>query len=315
MGGNSKQVCRSVPNAAKGLLRFALTLEGYETFSGEASKLIDQIVQTKEFREALDKQAQEYSERYLTNQVATSPPDAKDPHANRYSPTQKNPPVKGVKFSELPAVKSLADGVKSLALEYAENCTAAGVWYNENKTVITVVVAVAAIGAGITVWELRSDKVSSLAEDKGLEKSFDVGVVGKVTVEGKLVKFRPSKQELEAKTSVTLTTRWSKVFSTDLQLRGAYSSVPGLDRSVNWTTGGTLSLRMRATDALSFGSGVSAEFDRYGLGAGSAFVNLRLEGKHIWAGVELRQRVETRPFFLQDTSVGFQMGIRHDLGK
>ena len=93
-----------------------------------------------------------------------------------------------------------SDEVKKLKkkaddLVAAFECTQAGVWINNNKTLLVVVGVVAALAGTAALYMVKTGGgITSLAEGKGFTKK-----IGRITFDGKILKLDTTKQEVGLK--------------------------------------------------------------------------------------------------------------------
>lgn len=213
MADPQNQQCRPLLESASDLVTLAFDVSG-----NEAERLPERILEAlrsadvqKAIKAALEREAKQL----MAAQQAGKAPDPNQGEAvlKSLGEATLNATTAQVRkqIENAPQVKRLQSEAEQVLDDF--KCSSVGVWVNENRTLVYVVGAVLALGAGAALYFTKAgDAVAKFAEGKG--KTFKLGTI---EITGKLTQFKPSSQTIGA--SIGVVGKW-KALSGKLTLSG-----------------------------------------------------------------------------------------------
>ena len=124
-----------------------------------------------------------------------------------------------------PVIKAAVSGVGQVSAEYAEMCTAPGVFYDRHKNQLIIIAAGIGVLGLPALWDARSDEASgmiaSMAKYNGQLTKFQIGEV-KHSVDGNIAlsKFEPSTQKLRVDVGLGLNSSIGRVVTRGFKMNG-----------------------------------------------------------------------------------------------
>jgi hypothetical protein len=210
------QQCPSFDAAASRTV--ALGIDLLESTVGNSPQLLKSVVEDPKVKEAIAKALMQEGQKLMDEQRQGKSESVGSTMSRLGTAaiTGGKAPAASKAANELkktPEYRRLETGLKELKCSFDQ--TPVGVFVDENKTLLVVVAAVAAIGGGVAMYYTKAGDVPA----KGYEAVFanlSPIKIGAVSLQAKKLEFKPSERKVD--TALAMTGNWTNV-KADLELR------------------------------------------------------------------------------------------------
>ncbi len=213
MPGPETKQCRPLLQSASGLVAMAFDVAGNEI--ERSPERILEALRSPEVQKAIKSALDAEAKKLMAAQQKNAAPDPRQAETvlKDLGEATLNATTTQIRkeIENSPHVKRLRGEADKVLQDF--KCSGVGVWVNDHHTLVYIVGAVLALGAGAGLYFAKSgDPLAKLVEGKG--KAIKLG---KIEITGKLTKFQPSTHTLGA--SVDVAGKW-KALSGNFTLSG-----------------------------------------------------------------------------------------------